>query len=120
MRLPFSRPRRRTAAPAIRPPPPRWLPPSLERVEERGGPDAPSFMAVPPSGSSTLTIANTGPNVINQGPIDFAGYHLSLNASTNTPGGSLPGFGVLALQTANTFTVNNQGATAPLVIDVIG
>jgi hypothetical protein len=65
-------------------------------------------------------IVSKGSGQISQASFLFAGYQVSIAATTNTPGGNVPGSGVIALQTANTITVTGSPAAAnPLVVDLV-
>jgi len=69
-------------------------------------------------GNTSTTLIN-GREQIQITSFLYAGYQISVQATTNTPGGNVPGQGIVALQTANTLSVTNlSGATNPLTIDV--
>jgi hypothetical protein len=69
--------------------------------------------------TSTSSILLNGREQISINSFLFGGYQITVTATTNTPGGNVPGSGTVALQTANTITVTNLSAsTNPLTIDV--
>jgi uncharacterized repeat protein (TIGR01451 family) len=98
--------------------------PQLERLEDRLQPSGYSVTLT--SGSSTATINdnnapagtfaddNPAANSISFSNISFAGYTITFNGTTNTPG-----VGGLAFQTSNTLTATASAlAISPLVISV--